>query len=75
MNLLQTIKETVEADIERLKRTRFQAVHTGARDWAQESPLYITREEAQAWLDRQLAASHRKDDDGYIVQRIVESAR
>lgn len=46
----------------------FQAVHMGARDWAQPSPLFTTREEAQHWLDEQLRWSHRKDDWGFVKE-------
>lgn len=45
---------------------KYQAIHTGARDWVEESPLFDTREQAQAWLDKQLASRYRKDDEGFI---------
>ena len=44
MELLETIKSITETHIAALKRTRYQPVHMGARDWAQPGPVFITRE-------------------------------
>jgi hypothetical protein len=67
-DIFEQITQIAKAHDEKLMQTKHQAVHTGAMDWAQLSPLYTTREDAQGWLDRQLRFSHRNDDSGYIME-------
>ena len=66
MDVLHAIKGVTESRDEVPKRTQYQPVHMGARDWAQPGPVFVTRADARAWLDRQLQFSHRRDDWGYV---------
>ena len=72
MDLLETVKEITKAHDEVMRKTKYQPIHTGARDWAMPGPICDTREEAQAWINRQISDSHRKDDEGHIIEIQVD---